>query len=214
MIGRRAPGPGTEHDLRVCRYAERLARLAGLDRRSCLELAQASRLHDIGKVTVPADVLDKPGPLDALERALVEAHAEFGHHLLFSPHDRFMMLAARIAWTHHERWDGTGYPRRLRGEQIPLEGRIVAICDVFDALTSDRVYRAALPREEAVAHIRAGGASAFDPRLVDLFLASAGAFVGGAGDDCEQSGGDEHAGGGDHAGGEVLIFPAARRASA
>ncbi len=180
--GTREVGPATDHDERVSRYSGLLAALAGLDRRSCIELTQAARLHDIGNVTIPREILDKPDLLDDFERALVERHAEYGRHLLAKPDDAFMALAATVAWTHHERWDGKGYPRRLRGEQIPRAGRIVAICDVFDALTSDRVYRPALALGDAVAQLRVGHATAFDPQLLDIFFASLHEFVrlGGA----------------------------------
>jgi putative two-component system response regulator len=177
MIATSAIGPATEHDERVSRYVALLARLVGLDRRASAELAQASRLHDIGKVTIPQEILDKPGSLDDFERSLIQCHAELGHHLLHSPGNAFLMLAATVAWTHHERWDGGGYPRRLRGEEIPLAGRIVAICDVFDALTSDRVYRPALSIDDALVHMRLGRGTAFDPALIDVFLDSIDEFI-------------------------------------
>ena len=174
---RRELGPGTGHDERVARYSELLAHLAGLDRRRCREIRIASRLHDIGKVTTPAAILSNPGPLDDGERERMKEHAEVGYRLLFSPGDRLMMLAATIALTHHERHDGSGYPRGLRGELIPLEGRIVAICDVFDALTSDRVYRPALALDAALEIMRGGRGTQFDPALLDLLLADPARFV-------------------------------------
>jgi putative two-component system response regulator len=177
----RAGGPRavgrTEHDERVARYCGLLGALAGMDRRSCIELTQAARLHDIGHVTIPQEILDRPGVLDDVERALVERHAAYGHDLLAMPGNAFMTFAATIAWTHHERWDGKGYPRALRGELIPRAGRIVAICDVFDALTSDRAHRPALALGDAVAQMHAGHRTAFDPELLEIFLASLDEFV-------------------------------------
>jgi putative two-component system response regulator len=166
-----------EHEERVARYCGRLGALAGMDGSSCDELSKAARLHDIGKVGVPRAVLDKPGIFDAADRAVVERHAEEGHRLLLSPGNAFRTLAATIALTHHERWDGKGYPGGLCGPSIPQAGRIVAICDVFDALTSDRVHRPALALGDAVAQMRAGRGTAFDPDLLEVFLSSLGEFV-------------------------------------
>jgi putative two-component system response regulator len=100
----------------------------------------------------------------------MERHADYGRKILAGEPDELLDLAAVIAWTHHERWDGEGYPRRLRGEEIPLEGRIVAICDVFDAVTSDRVYRPAMSIEDALELMQAGRGSQFDPELLDRFI--------------------------------------------
>ena len=100
----------------------------------------------------------------------MERHTDVGHELLAGSGNELLEVAATIAWTHHERWDGTGYPRRLAGEEIPLEGRIVAVADVFDALTSDRPYRGCLAAADARAHVAAGRGKAFDPAVVDAFL--------------------------------------------
>jgi putative two-component system response regulator len=135
----------------------------------------SSALHDIGKVGVKDSVLLKVGPLDKGEREAIELHADIGAKCLADIELRlgssnFLQLAREIAFAHHERWDGTGYPRRLAGESIPLSARIVAICDVYDALASRRVYKDCLPHEKCVEIIRAGAGSQFDPVLVEVFL--------------------------------------------
>jgi putative two-component system response regulator len=158
------------HIERVSRYCELIAERLGLDPAFRDELRIASPMHDVGKIGIPDAILLKPGPLTPEERAEMERHAEIGYRVLTGSGAELLELAATIAWTHHERFDGSGYPRGLSGETIPLEGRIAAVADVFDALTSDRVYRKALPYEEAIALLRDGRGSQFDPRVVDAFL--------------------------------------------
>ena len=125
-------------------------------------------LHDIGKVGVPESVLCKPGPLDDEEWAVMREHPAIGAQIV-SP-IRFLAGAVEIVRTHHERWDGLGYPSGLRGEEIPLAARIFAIADSFDAMTSDRPYRPAMPIERALEEIRAGAGTQFDPDVADAFL--------------------------------------------
>jgi HD-GYP domain-containing protein (c-di-GMP phosphodiesterase class II) len=125
-------------------------------------------LHDIGKVGVPEAVLCKPGPLDDDEWAVMREHPAIGAQIV-SP-IRFLAGAVEIVRTHHERWDGLGYPSGLRGEEIPLAARIFAIADSFDAMTSDRPYRPAMPLERALDEIRAGAGTQFDPAVADAFL--------------------------------------------
>jgi HD-GYP domain-containing protein (c-di-GMP phosphodiesterase class II) len=125
-------------------------------------------LHDIGKVGVPESVLCKPGPLDDEEWAVMREHPAIGAQIV-SP-IRFLAGAVEIVRTHHERWDGLGYPSGLRGEEIPLAARIFAIADSFDAMTSDRPYRPAMPLERALAEIEAGAGTQFDPDVADVFL--------------------------------------------
>jgi len=132
----------------------------------------ANPLHDVGKIAVPDAILLKRGSLSARERSAMETHTESGYRILAGSGSPLLDLAATIALTHHERYDGNGYPRRLRGLEIPLEGRIVAVADVFDALTSDRTYRRRLAHEDAIAMIRAGRGSQFDPDVVDSFVDS------------------------------------------
>jgi diguanylate cyclase (GGDEF)-like protein len=159
-----------EHTDRIGRHSRMLAHAAGLPADVADLIGHAAPLHDVGKVAVPDTVLLKPGRLTPEERAMMETHAEHGHRLLRGSSSAVLEMAASIAWTHHERWDGTGYPRGLAGTGIPIEGRIVAIADVWDALTTDRVYRAALAPEHARAVMKDGRGSHFDPELLDLFL--------------------------------------------
>lgn len=130
----------------------------------------AAPLHDVGKVAIADAVLLKPGPLSDQERSAMEAHTEIGHRLLDGSETSLLDLAATIALTHHERFEGSGYPRRLQGEEIPLEGRIVAVVDVFDALVSSRPYRDALPLEKSVGIMLRERGKHFDPEILDVFL--------------------------------------------
>jgi len=159
-----------DHMDRVGRYTEALARRLGLDDGRCQALRLASPLHDIGKIGLPDEVLLKPGPLDADERAMMQGHAEIGYALLADRADDLLDLAASIALTHHERVDGGGYPRGLTGGQIPLESRIVAVADAFDAMTSDRPYRQALSIEAALQRITAESGAQFDKHVVQALV--------------------------------------------
>lgn len=159
-----------EHNERVGAYAELLARRAGWSDERAHELSLAARLHDIGKVSVPDVILYKPANLVASERALMQTHCRTGFTILHGADSSILQLAAMIALTHHERWDGRGYPRGLRGEAIPEAGRIVAVADVFDALTTDRPYRPRMTVEQACHLLGAERGGHFEPRLVDEFL--------------------------------------------
>jgi putative two-component system response regulator len=158
------------HTQRVSRYCTLLAQLVGLDRRRSELIGAASMMHDIGKLGIPDSILRKPGALSLSERRHMQRHADYGRKILAGESDPLLDLASVIAWTHHERWDGGGYPRQIEAEAIPLEGRIVAVGDVFDALTSDRVYRPAMPVEHALGLMRDGRGTHFDPDLLDLFM--------------------------------------------
>jgi len=158
------------HIERIGRLSTLLAEQIGMEPDFCERLSHAAPLHDVGKVAIPDAILLKPGPLTPEERAIVETHAEEGHRLLRGSSSSILELATTIALSHQEKWDGTGYPRGLVGEAIPIEGRIVAIADVFDALTSDRVYRKAFPVEEAVQMMREQRGRHFDPVLLDAFM--------------------------------------------
>ena len=127
-------------------------------------------MHDVGKIAIPDFILHKPEPLTAAERDVMQRHTEVGGDLLAGSRSPVVQLGEVIARTHHERWDGNGYPAGLAGEAIPLAGRICAICDVFDALVSARPYKTAWAVEDALDEIRALSGSHFDPRLVELFL--------------------------------------------
>ncbi len=159
-----------QHIERVSRCSELIARRLGLPHDRCELLRIASPLHDIGKIAISDHILRKPAPLSAAERDVVETHTGLGHTILAGSREPLLQLAAEVAWTHHERFDGGGYPRRLAGDAIPLSGRIVAVADVFDALVSDRVYRAALPIGEVVATMRAERGAHFDPDALEALL--------------------------------------------
>jgi HD-GYP domain-containing protein (c-di-GMP phosphodiesterase class II) len=158
------------HIERIGRFSTLLAEQVGLDSERCELMSYAAPLHDVGKVAIPDAILLKPGSLTPEERAIVETHAEEGYRLLRGSSSSILDMAATIALSHHEKWDGSGYPRGLAGEQIPIEGRIVAIADVFDALTTDRVYRPAFTVERAVEMLREQRGRHFDPVLLDVFL--------------------------------------------
>ena len=159
-----------EHIERIGRFSTLLAEQIGMDPDFCEKIGHAAPLHDVGKVAIPDAILLKPGPLTAEERKIVETHAEEGHRLVRGSSSSILDMAATIALGHQEKWDGTGYPRGLAGEAIPIEARIVAVADVFDALTSDRVYRKAFAVERAVAIMREQRGRHFDPVLLDAFL--------------------------------------------
>ncbi len=160
------------HIQRVGRYSQLLGRKGDINGFSQEHLCLAAMLHDVGKIGIPDAILLKPGPLTEEEFTIIKRHPGLGGALLDQGDSPVLRLAAEIAMTHHERWDGRGYPRGLAGEGIPIAGRITAIADVFDALTSDRVYRGAMPILEAMALIEAEGGSHFDPHLADLFATS------------------------------------------
>lgn len=161
-----------QHIQRMSRYASLLADSAGLSPERCRALQLAATMHDVGKIGVPDGILLKAMRLSAEEFAQVEQHTTIGHGILEGSRSELLRLAATIAWTHHERWDGGGYPRGLSDSDIPLEGRIAAVADVFDALTTDRIYRPAFPLGKAIEMMRAERGAHFDPDLLDLFLAS------------------------------------------
>jgi cyclic di-GMP phosphodiesterase len=158
------------HIERMSRYSGMLARRAGIgdDRADLIRVASA--MHDVGKLGVPDGILLKPARLTPVEFEVVKQHAEFGYRMLSRSQQPLVSLAATIALTHHERWDGSGYPEGTAGEDIPLEGRITAIADVFDALMSRRVYKSAFPLDQTVELMLEGRGTQFDPTLTDLFL--------------------------------------------
>lgn len=160
-----------QHTERVGHVAARLALGLGLPAGQVTLLRQAAPLHDVGKLAIPDSILLKPGRLTGEELDVMKTHAELGARLLSSGSSPVLQMAAVIAATHHERWDAGGYPKGLAGEAIPLVGRIVAVADVFDALTHDRPYKRAWSVERAIAEIGSGAGSQFDPRVVTAFLA-------------------------------------------
>ena len=167
------------HDPETGRHVNRMASLAaflgsrlGMDGERALLLRAAAPIHDVGKIATPDGVLRKQGALTPDERTRMEAHTTVGYEILRDSESDLLTMAAQVALTHHEWYDGSGYPRGLSGEEIPIEGRIVAVADVLDALLSDRPYRPAMSIEEAIRLIREERGTHFDPRVVDVLLAS------------------------------------------
>jgi HD-GYP domain-containing protein (c-di-GMP phosphodiesterase class II) len=167
-------GETGEHIRRIGALAERLGLALGLPPADAELLGHASALHDVGKVGIPDRILLKPGRLDPEEWAVMQTHTTLGADILAGSDAPLVRLAEEIARTHHERWDGTGYPVGLAGEAIPLAGRIVAVVDVFDALRSARPYKPAWTFADSLAELERGRASHFDPAVLDAFLAIAG----------------------------------------
>ena len=166
------------HIMRIGFLAEALALEAGCEPAWAAMLRTAAPMHDVGKIGVPDGVLKKPGALDTAERAVMNQHPRIGAEILGQSRIPLFRLAAEVALTHHERWDGSGYPGGTAGEAIPLAGRIVAVVDFFDALTMDRCYRKAFRDEQALKMLAEQRGRAFDPRLVDLFLRDADQYIG------------------------------------
>jgi len=158
------------HILRMAHYAQHIARVLGLSEPQQELLLAAAPMHDVGKVGTPDAILLKPGRLTEEEFTIMKLHARIGYEVLRAGKSPLLQVAAEIALTHHEKFDGSGYPRSLAGEAIPLFGRIVAVADVFDALTSERPYKRPWSIEQAIALLRDGKGKHFDPRCVDAFL--------------------------------------------
>ena len=157
------------HIIRMSKFSETLGRAAGMDAEWCEMLLNASPMHDIGKIGIPDHILLKPGKFEPEEWEVMKTHAAIGAEILSGHHSDLMEMARVIAMTHHEKWDGTGYPNGLKGEDIPLVGRIVALADVFDALTSERPYKKAWSVEDALGYLLENRGMHFDPDLVDIF---------------------------------------------
>ena len=160
------------HVKRVAEYSKILALSYGLDEDEAELLKQASPMHDIGKIAIPDSILNKPGRFDENERHIIETHAELGYHMIKNSQRPLLKAAAIVAYEHHEKWDGTGYPRKLKGEEIHIYGRITAVADVFDALGSDRVYKKAWNDADIFKLFKDERGKHFDPKLVDLFFDS------------------------------------------
>lgn len=157
------------HILRMSKFSQMLAKATGLPKADADMILSASPMHDIGKIGIPDHVLLKPGKLDKDEWTIMKTHVDIGVDLLSGSTSPLMLMAKNIALLHHEKWDGSGYPNGLAGKDIAIEGRICALCDVFDALTSERPYKKAWPIEDAVALIKEQSGKHFDPELVTLF---------------------------------------------
>ncbi|HTX00781.1 MAG TPA: HD-GYP domain-containing protein [Acidimicrobiales bacterium] len=156
------------HIHRVCRYGMMLTRLVAPEHADDPQFEYGFLLHDIGKLTVPDEILRKPGSLDELEWVMMRSHPDSGYSILEDI--PFLGEARKIVHAHHERWDGNGYPRRLAEEEIPLGAQIFPICDAFDAMTSDRPYRAAMGIGDALSELRRGAGKQFRPDAVEAFL--------------------------------------------
>jgi response regulator RpfG family c-di-GMP phosphodiesterase len=169
-IGERRSKETGYHVTRVAEYSKLFALLYGLTEEDSEMLKQASPMHDIGKVAIPDDILNKPGVFTEEEFSIMKNHSVLGYEMLNVSSRPLLKLAATIAHEHHEKWDGTGYPQGLSGSQININGRITAIADVFDALGSDRVYKKAWSDEEIFQFFKDQRAKHFDPDLVDIFF--------------------------------------------
>ena len=159
-----------QHVQRISDYCRLLGRVAGLPHEEVDLISRASTMHDAGKIGISDSILLKPGALTDDEWTAMKLHSEIGGELLSGGKSRLLRVAEEIALTHHERWDGTGYPKGLKGEEIPLDGRIVCVCDVFDALVSERPYKKAWSVEDALSEISEWAGRQFDPWLADLFV--------------------------------------------
>ncbi|GLS44991.1 HD-GYP domain-containing protein [Methylobacterium brachythecii] len=159
-----------DHLTRVAGCTIAVAEGLGLSETEANDIALASTMHDIGKIGIPDGILLKPGPLTDAEREEMKQHALRGYRMLHDSPSRLLQLASEIALTHHERWDGKGYPQGLKGDEIPLPGRIVAVADVFDALISARVYKPAWTPEKAREHLEEQAGTHFDPACVAAFV--------------------------------------------
>ncbi|MPM19703.1 3'3'-cGAMP-specific phosphodiesterase 2 [bioreactor metagenome] len=165
------------HVKRVAEYSKLLALLYGLDEKESDILFTASPMHDIGKVGVPDSILNKAGKLDENEYKMMKKHCVIGYNILKNSKREILKAAAIVAMQHHEKWDGSGYPRGLKEEEIHIYGRITAVADVFDALGSDRCYKKAWENEKIFELFRNEKAKHFDPKLVDLFFDNIDKFI-------------------------------------
>jgi putative two-component system response regulator len=161
-----------QHIRRMSHYCALLAAKTGMDREKTDLIRVASQMHDVGKIGIPDSILLKNGRLTPQERIVIEQHPGIGHRILRGSTSELLQIAATIALSHHERIDGAGYPNKIKGDDIPIEARVAAIADVFDALTTNRVYRGAFHLQEAVDIMKEGRGTQFDADLLDLFLES------------------------------------------
>jgi putative two-component system response regulator len=159
-----------EHTLRVARYSRIIAEQLGLPPRLCRDIYLAAPLHDVGKVAIPDNILLKPGRLTDEEMAVIRTHAKIGERILAGSSCELIQLGAQIAAGHHERWDGGGYPHGLKADAIPIAARVVAVADVFDALTTRRPYKEPMPLEDARTYLAENQGKQFDPACVAAFL--------------------------------------------
>ena len=167
----------SRHTARVGKSAHLLGLKLGLPESSLEVLRLVAPMHDLGKVGIPDALLNKPGKLTAEEYACVKAHTTIGYNILKGSKRRLLNTAAQVCLQHHERWDGTGYPFGLRGQEIDILGRIVGLVDVFDAVSNDRPYKRRWPADQVLEYIQGERGRQFDPELVDLFISHFDEFV-------------------------------------
>ncbi|MEJ6475702.1 DUF3369 domain-containing protein [Pseudoalteromonas piscicida] len=165
------------HVKRVAHYSMLLAQLYGLSHYQAEIIKLASPLHDIGKISIPDHILNKPGKLTDDEWLIMQTHAQQGYEILKNSTNEILQCGALIAYQHHEKWDGSGYPQGLKGEQINIVGRITALADVFDALGSERCYKPAWPLEKVIKLLNEENGKQFEPKLIDLFLNNLEQFI-------------------------------------
>jgi len=177
MVAEKRSKETGSHLQRVAAYTKLLATLHGLDESEATLLSEASPMHDVGKIAIPDSIIKKPGALTPQEWEVMKTHARLGYDMLKNSKRQLLRTAAVIAHEHHERYDGTGYPRGLVAEQIHIYGRIVSLADVFDALNSKRVYKNAWKLDEIFTHLIKGRGTQFDPNLVDLLLENKEKFI-------------------------------------
>jgi two-component system response regulator RpfG len=158
------------HVLRMARFSRLIAEGMGLDENRCRLIEMAAPMHDIGKIGIPDNILLKPAKLTHEEFSIMKTHCTIGYHILKNSHSKFISLGSEIALSHHERYDGSGYPNGLQGKAIPLDARIVAVADVFDSLTSERPYKKAWSNQEALEYVCNNKGTHFDPGCVDAFM--------------------------------------------
>lgn len=165
------------HMIRLGYMAEKLSFLMGMSEEFCFMIRLAAPMHDVGKIGIQDSVLRKPGKLEVDEKVTIDTHAEIGYKILANSSVPLFQLAATIALTHHEKFDGTGYPNQTAGEDIPIAGRIVGLIDFFDALKMDRCYKKAFSDEEAIAILLEEKGKHFDPDIIDVFMANVDEFI-------------------------------------
>lgn len=176
-IGEKRSKETSNHVMRVAEYSEALALFYGLDEYEAKMIKQASPMHDMGKVAVPDSILHKPAALSSDEFEIIKEHTTNGYDMLKHSNRPLLKMSAEIAYFHHEKWDGSGYPKGLKNIDIPLSARIVALADVFDALSSDRVYKKAMADEKVFEILKDGRGTHFEPKIVDDFFDNLDIFI-------------------------------------